>query len=612
MSKKRKKKKKKKQSSIPAASSTKRSEPAIGEAFRPKQPDHAPAAPRVKRRAPRQGWGGFWYGPVDPVRPWLLSRLLLMMVAFDCWLDLVPHGGRYGFNDFNVAHFRILDALQPVPSSGFYVGTILLTGFAAFVMALSKPNRLGLAAVFGLYTYAWMMSMLDSYQHHYLISLLLFALIFFPRVAAADVFPRSKGRTPPSAVIGGALFGYGVYETVVGVCGGPTPLGLFGPGAAVGTPAWIWMVRVAMALGGGLLAFLPEKKPDVLDPKKLKATAPKRKFPEISAWGYVLLGVTCAIVYFYTAVGKLSPDWRDGHALQRLGRSEHLSALLNTATTEGLPLFGVMEPASFWKWMAAGAILVQFVTCAGYIAGSRYEVLPRWGRWALAVALGAPISFHIGAELGLSLDIGWFSFYMILVPLVFFLPAVVLRRVSEGAALASGWVQSKWPASLPTSTTAMVTAVAGIGVALFVGMRIDLPGAHMALTIGAMCVAAAAINGVRLRRAPEALSWAAGSVLALIFCWGSIAQSEARFDFYRFVGGEYRRHGEPERALDAYVKANRYVVSPWCLYRGRDLVECYRDETYAGEVAAGLEGVRVERRDRQRQEDEMRALVGAE
>ena len=45
-----------------------------------------------------------------------------------------------------------------------------------------------------LYTYGWAMSRLDAYQHHYLLSLLLGAFVFFPALEAADVLDAGARR----------------------------------------------------------------------------------------------------------------------------------------------------------------------------------------------------------------------------------------------------------------------------------------------------------------------------------------------------------------------------------------------------------------------------------
>ena len=131
-------------------------------------------------------WERYWFGPVTAVRPYVLERTVLFLLALDVWTQCVPHGARYGAGDFNVAHFAWLDAVQPMPSPSLHVGLMLIVGGLAWVVACGaggRPLRLLLAV---LYTYGWAMSRLDAYQHHYLLSLLLAAFVFFPRVRATD------------------------------------------------------------------------------------------------------------------------------------------------------------------------------------------------------------------------------------------------------------------------------------------------------------------------------------------------------------------------------------------------------------------------------------------
>ena len=56
----------------------------------------------------------YFFAGVDPVRPWLLLRSLLLLLAFDCWLDLVPHG----VEDASVADPPALELLRHHPVSG--------------------------------------------------------------------------------------------------------------------------------------------------------------------------------------------------------------------------------------------------------------------------------------------------------------------------------------------------------------------------------------------------------------------------------------------------------------------------------------------------------------
>ena len=124
-------------------------------------------------------WQGHWLGPVAPVRPRLLQRGVLVLLAFDAWLLCAPDGGRYGADGFNAAHFAWLDALQPDPTPALYVGVMLSVGLLALVAA-AAPRRWIITLVTLLWTWGWAMSLLDGYQHHYFLSLVLLALVFFP------------------------------------------------------------------------------------------------------------------------------------------------------------------------------------------------------------------------------------------------------------------------------------------------------------------------------------------------------------------------------------------------------------------------------------------------
>ncbi len=600
----------------------------------------------------------YLFARVDSVRPWLLQRLFLVLFAFDCWVDHASHAGRYGFGGFNVAHFGWLDALAPTPSPGIYVGTILLAGLVAFAMAMTRPSRIGLGIVFALYTYGWAMSMLDSYQHHYLLSFVLLAMTFFPRLVRDDVFPVASER---GVRVGGALLAYGLLELVVGIAGGQTPLGLFGPGNHLPTPAWIWLVRGSLALLGGLLAFLPKEAPkeapkddtkiapraepiapsveapkgkrkkgkkqsklqapsspsaDELVAKKAGKDASKgsasfaasRKLsiptPNTVAWGYVLLTMTTAIVYFYTAITKMTGDWREGHALRRLGQSELLLGLESYVTTEGLPLFGTMAAATFWKLLGTGAILVQIVACVAYLLAPLADApsSTKLRRWLPLFAL-APLSFHLLTEVGLVLEIGWFSYYMLLMAFVVLAPARWLRVLGEGwSELSAKLAHHAQRIPTPARAGLMLAALA------LAGFTIDLPGALVATTLAALLaligIAVALRDGLPLAGGGLAGATAlSGLLLAL-----AISQSEVRFDYYRFLGGEHRRHDEPVEALAAYEKANEHVLRPHCLYRGREVIECYRSEERARAIAAE-HGLELRRRDRESEAEQMRRLI---
>jgi len=62
-------------------------------------------------RASSSAWDRYWHGTVDAVRPYLLMKGVLLLLAFDTWLLRIPGGWKYGLDGFNVAHFHWLDAL---------------------------------------------------------------------------------------------------------------------------------------------------------------------------------------------------------------------------------------------------------------------------------------------------------------------------------------------------------------------------------------------------------------------------------------------------------------------------------------------------------------------
>ncbi len=134
-------------------------------------------------------WDGYWYGAVAAVRPYLLVRGTLLLLAFDAWILMLPHAGRYGLGGFNVAHFAWLDAVQPIPSAGLYAGVLVMSGMLAFIGAMTGA-RAAIAALAAIYTYGWAMSLLDGFQHHYLISLALLCFALLPPLRAEDVGRR--------------------------------------------------------------------------------------------------------------------------------------------------------------------------------------------------------------------------------------------------------------------------------------------------------------------------------------------------------------------------------------------------------------------------------------
>lgn len=137
-------------------------------------------------------WERYWFGPVAAIRPYLAMKVVFLLLAFDVWTHRVPFGWRYGTDGFNVAHFGWLDALQPLPTPPVYIGLMLCIGLLALVCAMSDPGRWARALLALAFTYAWAMSLLNNYQHHYFLSLVLIAFVWFPRVRGTDLYPAAR------------------------------------------------------------------------------------------------------------------------------------------------------------------------------------------------------------------------------------------------------------------------------------------------------------------------------------------------------------------------------------------------------------------------------------
>jgi hypothetical protein len=166
----------------------------------------------------------------------------------------------------------------------------------------------------------------------------------------------------------------------------------------------------------------------------------------------------------------------------------------------------------------------------------------------------------------MGLEIGWFSWYMILLALATFAPAralgyVVLfatwplRQLSERAQRSERTESSGSPVG-----TAILAAIAG-AILLPAGTLADLPGALPAcVAIGVALMATSVVALVRKEGFAEvravALAVLVGAVGMLVMLR---MDPDVRYDYWRFAGGDFRRRGEWQLALDAYQHANHYA-----------------------------------------------------
>ena len=505
------------------------------------------------------------FGPVAAVRPWLFAKALYVLLALDVWHTLVGPAWRYGAAGFNVAHFAILDAL-PMPTREAYIGMLVLVGAMGFTAAaLPRTPRALSIAIAVLYTWGWSCSMLDSYQHHYLITVLLVATCFFPRLTAVDLFGR----------------------------GAPIPVATAKASKKKGTPPGVTLFP------DGLVA-------------------------RIRSLGWTLVTSFAGVVYSFTAVSKWEPEWRSGAALRDITHGgASMQAPMDFAGELGL------DADTVFAILGSGMIVVQVVCAIGYLTASLRDGAPseaetkaleaQWAAmvaertritiaaavsimialgvgvsfsWigalvvmALGITIGMPrvfhrfafaplgrprvlsivaslalllaLSFHVGAEY-IGLQIGWFSYYMIVLALVALVPAHWLAAlaavVTQPVRSADESVFDRVPLMAP------VLGLVAAGAAAYAGVEIDLPGAYTtSIAVGLVALALGVGAMMRPALRPTLARAAAGLGVGMIVCGISMTRGTERYDFYRFAGGDFRRRHEYRQALEAYVEANRYA-----------------------------------------------------
>ncbi len=112
------------------------------------------------------------------------------MLGFDCFSQ-ISHLSRYGVGGFNVSHFPFLDGLLPAPEATWMLALVLLQVVLCVLAAagVQLKRTLPLLALSYGATYFW--SQLDSYQHHYLVAVVLLIL-----AGAAWLSERPGGALP--------------------------------------------------------------------------------------------------------------------------------------------------------------------------------------------------------------------------------------------------------------------------------------------------------------------------------------------------------------------------------------------------------------------------------
>ncbi|MDH5674099.1 MAG: hypothetical protein OEZ06_18230 [Myxococcales bacterium] len=469
----------------------------------------------------------YFHSEYGAARPYLFAKLFLVLLALDTWMLMIGHAGRYGATGFNVAHFAWLDAMLPLPTPGFYVGVLLLTGLLALFVFFTGVRRLPLLLLFAVYTLSWSMSMLDSYQHHYFVSLILLCLAFFPQTRAGELHPR------PTSGTEGERAGH-VYALIV--------VALVAVFFVIEKEGRVWRSFFVLCFAVAAASALRR--------------APRPDAPLLTrGFGFPLLGASVAIVYIYTAIAKMDENWVAGHTIVRISSAPVVFAdFVTWAEGQGI------GPERFWSLFATFVIPQEILMGVGYLfAVHRDRVGGLFMELLCGVTAVLAVALHVGAE-ALGLEIGWFSDYMLALACTFLLPLSAVERLASvltwPARLAEGFF-AEWQRESPADPGARVIVALASAAVLFGAARlIDLPGAYWASGVASV---AGFFMALASRPAQDPRPALLSLSLAAIAMWAAIAMSPVRWEYYRFTGGDHYRRGELQAALENYVKGERYA-----------------------------------------------------
>ena len=477
-------------------------------------------------------WDRYWFGPVCAVRPYLFSRLLLLIVGCDAIALMTERGSRYGLDGFSVPHFQWLDAIHPTPPNAtWYVGVLMLVSFLALTLVFLGPNRGLQIALTLLYTYGWSMSRHDSYLHHYMLSLILTAMIFFPSITARQLLfglQDPPDLAPPESEPLTNTKGRGETDNKKNWMG----------------QAWLYVVFIVVlfeiyrgipTLAGDWVAFFAVSVIVAAATLYLVRSCDFPNSPLTSAWGYRLLGATVGVIYVYTSLAKADAEWCGGHTLQKVGNT---TAVLQPIAQIFTSLGGTRD--LFWSALATFVIPLELCIAASYfIAVRQDEPARKKTRWWCCFAWLLAIGLHLNNEM-MNLSIQWFGYYMMFVASMFFLPARLLMAAAMVFALPAVWLEDKLTLTsenrkpsermLVRFALAILAAAMLVVVASFAGV----PGAALMMPVIATTVGI--IGLVSAARNKGSLRFIISTILAAGVMLLAIAQSDMRFDYYDIKG----------------------------------------------------------------------------
>ncbi len=231
-----------------------------------------------------------------------------------------------------------------------------------------------------------------------------------------------------------------------------------------------------------------------------------------SAWAYVLLCVTTAIVYFYVAA---------------------------------------------WSAAAGEAYWLPMVCCVGYLLATVQDrVAPPVLRTAIALLVAAPVALHLSTP-----QEGWFPVYMIGIALLVFAPSRVVHVVGRFLTQPARSLREERTVEGLDERASHVfyLSLLGLVAAPMVSMFIDLPGVKTGCTLTA--IAMLFVMGRQLYLTPRFRPvWRVLSLFGgCIALWLTIVISDARVDYYRNGAHDAESRGDHDTAAVYRQKADQYA-----------------------------------------------------
>jgi hypothetical protein len=135
----------------------------------------------------------FWFGFEISWAKLVLGRFVFFaLLAIDSLLNFA-HAPRYGAGDFNVAQLPLVDLITP--TRPLYAIGSLVCAWLFVLAACGAATRIVLPIATVVYGWMYFGSHLDSYQHHYLVWLILLLSCFVPWQKPADAVPATRVRS---------------------------------------------------------------------------------------------------------------------------------------------------------------------------------------------------------------------------------------------------------------------------------------------------------------------------------------------------------------------------------------------------------------------------------